>query len=120
YSFSDMNTFRGISQYRLQQVDLDGRYRYSDIRTTRTEEATSRMLLYPNPARGVANLQFADAQTARDVMVTDMNGRVVKQWRNVSTQVLQLNDLTPGVYTVRVIDQRSGSQDTERLVVSGR
>jgi hypothetical protein len=120
YSYSDLNLFSGVSQYRLQQVDIDGHFKYSDVRSVRNGGQTSHMLLYPNPSSGNANLQFANADGRRDVMVTDMAGRVVRQWRSVSSQNLQLGGLTPGVYSVKVIDQRDGSQDTERLVVSGR
>jgi hypothetical protein len=120
YSFTDLNTFRGITQYRLQQVDVDGRAKYSDIRSTRGEAATTSISLYPNPSRGSANLQFAEANAVHDVVVTDMNGRVVKQWREVTTQNLVLSDLTPGIYTVRVLNQRTGDQSSERLVVGGR
>ncbi|RYY83008.1 MAG: T9SS type A sorting domain-containing protein, partial [Chitinophagaceae bacterium] len=119
YSFNDMNSYRGISQYRLYQVDIDGRGRYSDIRSTRGEGTISKLLVFPNPSMGVANLQFANADGARDVQVADMSGRVVKQWRNTGSQSLQVSGLTPGIYTVRVVELRDGSQQTERLVVSG-
>jgi hypothetical protein len=120
YSYTDHNLFNGVTQYRLQQVDQDGRFRYSDIRSVRSEGQNTRVLLYPNPSFGTANLQFANANSVRDVLVTDMAGRVVRQWRSVTTQNLQLSGLTPGVYSVKVIDQRDGSQDIERLVVNGR
>ncbi|RYD93211.1 MAG: T9SS type A sorting domain-containing protein, partial [Sphingobacteriales bacterium] len=118
YTFSDLNNFRGITQYRLRQVDIDGRSRYSDIRSTRGDGALSGLLLYPNPSRGVTHIQFADAVGLRDVQVTDMNGRVVKEWRSTGSQSLLVADLAPGVYAVRVIDQRDGWQETGRLLVS--
>jgi uncharacterized protein (DUF2141 family) len=49
-----------------------------------------------------------------------MSGRTVKQWRGVTDDNLKVTNLTPGVYAIRVIDQRSGAQTNDRLVVSGR
>jgi hypothetical protein len=113
--------FNGVTQYRLKQVDIDGHFKYSEVRSVRSDNQGSRgMLIYPNPSHGTANLQFANVNGQRDVMITDMAGRIVRQWRSVSAQNLQLSGLTPGVYSVKVIDQRDGSQETERLVVSGR
>jgi hypothetical protein len=121
YSHSDLNMFSGVTQYRLKQVDIDGHFKYSEVRSVRSDNQGSRgMLIYPNPSHGTVNLQFANVNGQRDVMITDMAGRIVRQWRSVSAQNLQLSGLTPGVYSVKVIDQRDGSQETERLVVSGR
>ncbi|GAB4091397.1 T9SS type A sorting domain-containing protein [Flaviaesturariibacter terrae] len=120
YSFSDLNNFRGISQYRLQQVDIDGRIRYSDVRSTRGDGSIAQLLVFPNPARSAATIQFATADRVRDVQVSDMAGRTVKQWIGSSSQSLQLSNLAPGVYTVRVTDAADGTQQTARLVVSGQ
>ncbi|RYZ23035.1 MAG: T9SS type A sorting domain-containing protein, partial [Chitinophagaceae bacterium] len=120
YSHSDLNLTSGVTLYRLQQVDIDGRTKYSDSRSVRGPGQGSRVLLYPNPSSGTANLQFASADGLRDVLVTDMSGRVLHQWRGVNTQNLQLANLAPGVYSVKIIDQRDGSQENERLVVGSR
>jgi hypothetical protein len=37
YQYSDVNMEKGISQYRIQQVDLDGKFSYSMIRAIRGE-----------------------------------------------------------------------------------
>jgi hypothetical protein len=120
YTFTDGSLLKGVNQYRLQQVDLDGRSKYSDVRTVRNDAQASRTTVYPNPSNGVANITFGETNTTHDVFVSDMNGRVLKQWRGVTDDNMKVDNLTPGVYMIRIIDQRSGSQANERLVVSGR
>jgi hypothetical protein len=119
YSFSDAAPAKGVSQYRLQQVDLDGRSKYSDIRTVRFEGTAGKNSLFPNPASGAANLTFGETNSSHDVMVSDMNGRILKQWKGVTDDNMRIDNLTPGVYMIRIVD-RSGAQSNERLVVSGR
>lgn len=120
YSFTDRNSFSGISQYRLQQIDNDGKFKYSEVRTVRGVASTGGVLIYPNPSAGVATISFKDISTAHDIFITDMSGRTVKQWRGVTDDNIKVSNLTPGVYAIRIIDQRSGAQTNDRLVVSGR
>jgi uncharacterized protein (DUF2141 family) len=119
YSITDLNTFKGITQYRLRQVDIDGRYKYSEIRTVRSGDASAKILLYPNPtSTGTVNVVFDDATTVRDIYITDMSGRIMKQWKGVTNSSLVIDNLKSGVYMIRILDTQSGSQTTEKLVVN--
>jgi Secretion system C-terminal sorting domain len=120
YTFTDRNSFSGISQYRLQQIDNDGKFKYSEVRTVRGSASVGGVLIYPNPSKGMATISFNDISTSHDVFITDMSGRTIKQWRGVTDDNLKVSNLTPGVYAIRIIDQRSGAQTNDRLVVSGR
>jgi hypothetical protein len=121
YSYSDINNFRGVSQYRLQQVDADGKASYSEIRTVRGEQQAGKTLVYPNPtSNGVVKLIFDGAAGKRNIIVSDMSGRVVKQWQNVTSDNLQITDLNPGMYMIRVVDPEAGTQSNDKLVVNGR
>jgi hypothetical protein len=120
YTYSDINSFKGIIEYRLQQVDQDGNYKYSETRIIRGKETSGGVLVYPNPSNGAATISFQEIGTSHDVFISDMNGRTVQQWRGITDDKLKVNNLIPGVYAIRIIDQRSGTQTNERLVVSGR
>jgi hypothetical protein len=120
YNYVDHNAFNGISQYRLQQVDQDGKYKYSETRIVHGNTTSAGVLIYPNPSKGTSTIAFQEVNTGHDVLISDMNGRIIKQYRGVTDDNLRVSDLTPGVYAIRIIDQRSGTQTTERLVVSGR
>jgi hypothetical protein len=121
YSYSDLNTAKGVTQYRLRQVDMNGTAKYSEIRTIRSNDLISKLVLFPNPSNtGNISVVFDDASVLRDVYVSDMSGRVLKQWKGVSNNNIQIENLNPGVYTVRVVDTQAGTQTTEKFVISQR
>jgi hypothetical protein len=119
YEFNDNNASKVVTQYRLMQVDNDGRSKMSDIRIVRGDAQESRVMVFPNPSKdGNVNILFDDARGNRDVTVMDMNGRVVKQYRSVTAANLKVDNLMPGVYSIRIINAADGSQRTEKVVVS--
>ena len=90
--------------YRLKQVDADGTFRYSPVRTVAPKGAAAGLALYPNPAPGgAATLTGARPGTA--VWVYDALGREVTHATTdaTGTAALALPAGTPtGVYVVRV------------------
>jgi len=119
YEYTDLNTERVVTQYRLLQVDHDGKSKVSDIRSVRGETQDNRVMVYPNPSSdGNVNILFDDARGARDVTISDMSGRVIKQYRNVTTNNMRIDNLRAGVYSIRIVNMADGSQRTEKLVVS--
>jgi len=120
YTFSDQNPTKGVSQYRIKQVDMDMRAKFSEIRAVRGLGQMAKTIVYPNPSIGgnKINVVFEDIQGTRDVSLIDMNGRVVKQWKNVTNNNLQVENLTPGLYNLRVILRETGEQAIEKIVVN--
>ncbi len=120
YTYNDFNNSKGISNYRLRQVDFDGKFKYSDIRSVRGESQISKIIVYPNPSfDGKANVVFEDANGIRDVSLIDMNGRIMKQWKGVTNNI-QIDNLSPGIYGLRVIIRETGEQSIEKIVVKNR
>ncbi|HZF63451.1 MAG TPA: T9SS type A sorting domain-containing protein [Chitinophagaceae bacterium] len=118
YSFTDANNERGISQYRLQQVNFDGKFSYSDIRAIRGDGVLAKMIIYPNPSpTGTINVVFEDGNAIRDVLVNDAQGRVVKQHRAITNNILVIEHLTKGFYTIRVSNRTTGASGIEKVVV---
>jgi len=121
YEYSDINDAKGISQYRLRQVDFDGKHAYSPIRAVRAGSQKGKTIVYPNPSSdGRVNVVFADVNTIRDVSLMDMNGRVMKQWKGIANNNIQIDNLTAGFYTIRIIDTDTGEQTVEKIVVKKR
>lgn len=65
----------------------------------------SSLLVYPNPATSVINLVLPPNQTAKQIELYDMQGRLVLQSKEVNQYPLQLNvaTLTKGIYQLRVL-----------------
>ncbi len=119
YSFNDLNTVKGISQYRIQQVDFDGKSKFTEVRTVRGEAQSSNTIVYPNPSsNGTVNVVFEVVNTQRNVTVIDMNGRIIKQWQNVISNTVQIENLTPGFYSLRVVNIETGEQLIEKIIVT--
>jgi hypothetical protein len=121
YEFADLNNAKGISQYRLRQLDIDGKQFYSQIRAVRGEGQKGKTIVYPNPSSdGKVNVVFEDKEVSRDVSLMDMNGRVIKQWKKVMNNTLQIENLVTGFYTLRIINTETGEQIVEKIVVKTR
>jgi len=118
YSFNDTNTDKGISQYRIQQVDLDGKVSYSDIRAIRNEAMTSKVTVYPNPSsNGKLNIVFEDSGSLHDVMINDMEGKIVRSLKNVSNNIIVIEKLSSGFYTVTAINHTTGKSGVQKVVI---
>jgi hypothetical protein len=114
YAFTDAALPAGTATlyYRLHQVDLDGSFSYSPVRSVAVAGATAKLVVYPNPMHAVATL--VGAAPATSVQVLNAVGKLV--WRTKTDEVgaAQLTlpaGLPAGIYLVR-----AGSQAT-RLVV---
>jgi len=121
YTYADLNQTKGISQYRIRQIDIDKRSKYSEIRAVRGEGQKGKTIVYPNPSNdGKVNVVFEDKDASRNVSLMDRNGRVVKQWKNLLSNTLQIENLLSGFYTMRIINSETGEQIVEKIVVKNR
>ncbi len=118
YSFDDNTALpKGVTYYRLKQIDFDGRATYSEIRAVRSANGTLLLSVYPNPSRGTTNVAIPAGIGAVDVTLTDFTGKSLQQWNGLNTSNLQLTNLKPGMYTLRVSVRATGETITERISV---
>jgi hypothetical protein len=120
YSFVDANnTNKVVTQYRLRQEDKDGKFKYSDIRSVRGLEQLSKVLIYPNPNKdGKVNVVFDDASGNRNVVVTDMAGRIIQQLRGITSSSIQINNLMAGFYNIKIMNVQTGENSIQKLIVT--
>jgi hypothetical protein len=121
YNFNDPNNAKGITQYRLRAIDIDANSKFSEIRAVRGDGQVGKTIVYPNPSfDGKIKVVFEDVNGTRDVSLTDMSGRLVRQWTGVTNNNLQIDNLTSGYYGLRVVIRETGEQSTEKIVVNKR
>lgn len=119
YSFTDLNNSKALTQYRIQQIDFNGKTNISGIRVVRGEGQEEKMIIYPNPSsNGRVMIVFNENKLVRDIILVDMHGRRVKQWRGLTDNNLEIDKLTSGVYLLKVISRESGEQSSTKIVVS--
>lgn len=118
YNFSDPTILaKGVTYYRLKQIDLDGRFSYSEVKAVRTGNGTLTISVYPNPSRGMVNVTIPESNSLMDVSVDDYTGKSIQRWSGIKVQNMQINNLKPGVYMLRFNFRESGETITQRIVV---
>ena len=120
YTFADPNNYKGLSQYRLKQIDLDAKYKFSEIRSVRGLDQKGKTIIYPIPSNGIVNIVFEDENVIRDISLSDMSGRIVNQWKGISGNNFQINSLLSGMYSLRIIIRETGVQSVEKIIVNRR
>lgn len=118
YSFDDNSSLaKGVTYYRLRQVDLDSKANYSEVRAIRTGGGKILIAVYPNPSRGTTNVAIPEGTGTMDVTLDDFAGKSVQRWSGLNVRNLQLNNLKPGMYLLRITIRETGEQITERIAV---
>lgn len=120
YQYNDLNTVRGISQYRIRQVDLDSKSKFSEVRSVRGEGQRGETIVYPNPSiDGRVNIVFEDKEGIRDAILMDMSGRVISQWKITNGNTIYIDNLRPGIYSIRIVELETRQQSVKKIVVAG-
>lgn len=82
------------------------------LSTTETSIAKNTVKVYPNPFSDVLNI--SDIKNVKNVLVTDIAGRLVKTIANPSS-ALQLGELKQGMYLV-TLEMKDGSRQTFKVI----
>jgi hypothetical protein len=119
YETTDDNPLQGVSFYRLEQTDRDGKISYSIIRTvTRTTAGNAEVLVYPNPATD--HLTIVSRQGERVAFqLMDLRGHLIQASVSFpgNPAVLSLRGLAEGAYFLRI---QSGEKVVTRTIVVKR
>jgi hypothetical protein len=120
YTYNDVNNFKGVSQYRIIQTDIEGKIRVSETRSVAGESSKSDIIVYPNPSSndGAVTIVFENSRTLRDAVLSNMLGQQVKKWTKISANTIVLENLQAGVYHFSVIDNETGERQNTRFVVN--
>lgn len=74
YEMWDFNPTFGLNYYRLKQVDFDGSFTYSEIRSV--DFNATHALIFPNPSQGLITIHGID-QHLETILIYDALGRIV-------------------------------------------
>lgn len=110
YSFRDVNTgsmgSAAMLYYRIKQIDKDGRFVYTEVRSFSLNSKSLGIRLYPNPA--LENIQLSldlHAATTVNINIVDANGKLVKQLDfsgvpGSNREHIDVSKLSKGMYQV--------------------
>ena len=111
YNFTDFAPFTATNYYRLKQVDIDGRYKYSAILTIKLNSKLKKGVnISPNPVSDKINIRISsDAATNGGIRIINASGQTIYQQserlvkgENLFT-INSLQNLSKGIYTVQVV-----------------
>ncbi len=112
YRFTDFaaadKTRSGQMFYRLKMVDRNGSYSYSGVKVVRFDEATTSLLVYPNPFNEEISLELTEEiREVSPIMVMDVYGKLVTQFSvsangSNSIKLTQMSSLPSGIYLVKI------------------
>ena len=111
YNFTDNNPLPGKNYYRLKQVDIDGSYDYSLIRSVLFgKENTKDIIIYPNPVESEVNIDGLSG--SETLSLYDATGKLVIDNfpATAANMRISLDKLSPGIYYIRVADRSQGVQ----------
>lgn len=115
YSFADASPGTGNIYYRLKQVDMDGKFSFSNIILIKASNAPI-VSVYPNPAAHYITINMAGTAQADRVVIYNMQGQAVKQWEHTTVnKQFDISQLAAGQYTVSIYANKGVS--TSRLIV---
>ncbi len=118
YQFIDLKAMAGKNYYRLKQVDFDGKYDFSPVRTVTFTSGAFSVKAWPNPASTEVTISINHADDSGKIILVDITGKqlVNKDFeRGASDHELVVEDLQPGMYTLVVI---SGNNSyVEKIVI---
>ncbi len=109
YTYHDLSPVAGVSYYRLEQYDFDGSNTNLGIQTARMGGAMAAAFsVSPNPVQPGAQLSVHTATPQLDsrVQLIGPNGRLLGGYE-ISNGSIQLPELRPGVYTLKIGDTTS-------------
>jgi hypothetical protein len=122
YNYDDMGLKPAVYYYRIKQVDYDGMFAYSQIRTVNlTEENILNVnQIYPNPFGAELNITINTTKSGTvTVTLFDINGREVSTTaygaiEGIQTLNLNTNQLENGLYIVEI--STMGEKHIQKLV----
>ena len=114
YRFTHENPARGRSFYRLRQVDYDGKYEYSPVRSVISDLKIKEIHIAPNPATDLVSIIHDGSSSTFDISIKDITGRTIIDYKNYSAETLDISPLSSGLYTITII--ADGVATTQRLI----
>lgn len=112
YSYHDKTLSSSVVYYRLRQVDSDGRFFFSSIKTIRLGDVVSPVRIFGSDKKVVVDLN-REFKSAIMISVVGTSGQVIfkRTFINPSYRInLEITNSTTGAYIVQVSDNKGWSE----------
>ncbi|MEP6950357.1 MAG: PQQ-dependent sugar dehydrogenase [Ginsengibacter sp.] len=118
YTFTDSSALSNSKLfYRLQILNKDGSYTWSDIRTITSGINTNSFTFTPNPSKGQVQINLDNFREPMMMVLYDISGNKVKeQSLNQQSTTIEL-PVSKGIYFIQVSDKNGGNTIRKKLIV---
>lgn len=125
YNSIDASPLSGVNYYRLKMIDIDGKFKYSAVRTVLFDGTTVLFDIYPNPvvtSKLYLHLQQNNYTGKAQAIITDIAGRSIQSStinlvKGNNQLPITVKSLTSGTYFVTIYDANGTSiTETKKLV----
>jgi hypothetical protein len=109
YSAIDNNNFEGITYYRIKQIDINGKFTYSNIIAVKGIAVEELLQVYPNPAKNNINaIIVCKKNTVGKISICDAGGKIfllqninlIKGFNTIPINTLYFSD---GFYIIKIV-----------------
>jgi hypothetical protein len=110
YDFADLAPMKGWNYYRIKQVDVDGKYIFSNTAAVNFDKGFGMMVIYPNPAKDQLNVEYTAERAGKlELQVIDSKGAVLMSTKMAVTtgrniRPLNISSLSKGMYLLKYVD----------------
>ena len=119
YHYTDNSASEGVVYYRVKNVDIDGKFKYSSIVKLNGKNAASIVAkAFPVPARNSVTVQHDKLGAGGAISLSTADGRTVKTitpGAQAIQTVIDLQAQTPGIYILRLTNE-NGEKETIKIV----
>jgi len=104
---------RGDEKYYSQDGDSGQQFRKEQL--VNDEQPP---ILFPNPTKGILNINLKNISSETNIMIYDLNGYLVRELKSQGNEILQLNtfEFNAGIYNISIRPLK-GKAINEKLVI---
>ncbi len=118
YFYNTNEIIKGTRYFRIKNVDVDGRFKYSGVIRIKNNTMDGLIKLYPVPVSDVLFIEHRKVVEPATVTISDMQGKIVFQTvtqPNSYQTSIHVRQLIPGMYIVRY-QEKSGISHTAKFI----
>jgi len=116
YAFTDTKPASGVNYYRLEMLDKDGNFTYSNIVNVNVGATAFEFSVYPNPVVNATTVSFNEVVAGKyKLQITDVSGKILNTIEGVSTVgtntvKIDCTNYASGTYFITFSDGVNGKQ----------
>jgi hypothetical protein len=110
YAYTDNKSSQmSVIYYKLKMVDIDGKFKYSEVKVIRNAVDQSSVAAFPNPAVSEIHVNIPAGWQNKSVTysIYHINGTVIKQKTNThasQTETFNLSGMQAGNYLIKIVN----------------